>query len=265
MYSKLLIWSTINTKSAIHSNGRFSWFVCLPPDWQWRQSHFHSSWYFRAFSGGRSEDCSMSLSLRKMSGISMEIYCCLPKPHLLLTCHNVASAFFRRLERVEVIPPGNGSTGLWEGRSYPAHQPKRNWARSSRPCSGKTPGTLGTLGWRGWGWFYPRWGSAQPALALARVKWQRGGFLVEQRLEKADPKAPLSAEQTGWTPSLQWQWSSFNELKVSAAEVALLANRHGRPVLPTALPKHKGHSPSDAPAWGKQCKEKGVLFKMKIN
>lgn len=91
----------------------------------------------------------MSLSLRKMSGISMEIYCCLPKPHLLLTCHNVASAFFRRLERVEVIPPGNGSTGLWEGRSYPAHQPKRNWAKSSRPCSGKTPGTRGTLGWRG--------------------------------------------------------------------------------------------------------------------
>lgn len=84
----------------------------------------------------------MSLSLRKMSGILMEIYCCLPKPYLLLTCHNVASAFFGRLESVEVIPLGDGSTGLWEGRSYPARQPKRNpWAKSGRPCSGKTPRT----------------------------------------------------------------------------------------------------------------------------
>lgn len=24
-----------------------------------------------------------------------------------------------------MIPPGNGSTGLWEGRSYPALQPKK--------------------------------------------------------------------------------------------------------------------------------------------
>lgn len=170
---------TLNLQST--RSGRFSWFVCLPPDWQWRQSHFHSSWYFRAFSRGRSEDCSMSLSLRKMSGISMEIYCCLPKPHLLLTCHNVASAFFRRLERVEVIPPGNGSTGLWEGRSYPARQPKRNWAKSSRPCSGKTPRTLGTLGSRGMRLILSTLGlgTAPAPLALARVKWQRVGFLVK--------------------------------------------------------------------------------------
>lgn len=68
----------------------------------------------------------MALSLRKMSGILMEIYCCLPKPYLLLTCHNVASAFFRLLESVKLIPLGNGSTGLWEGRSYHACQWKRN-------------------------------------------------------------------------------------------------------------------------------------------
>lgn len=115
---------TLNLQPA--GNGRFSWFVCLPSDWQWRQSHFHRTWYFRAFSRGRSEGCSMALSLRKISGILMEIYCCLPKPYLLLTCHNVASAFFRLLESVKLIPLGNGSTGPCEGRSYHACQWKRN-------------------------------------------------------------------------------------------------------------------------------------------
>lgn len=74
--------------------------------------------YFRAFSRGRSEGCSTALSLRKMSGISTEIYCCLPKPYLLLTCHNVASAFFRLLESVKPTPQGNGSAGLCEVGRY---------------------------------------------------------------------------------------------------------------------------------------------------
>lgn len=92
----------------------------------------------------------MSLSLRKMSGILMEIYCCLPKPYLLLTCHNVASAFFGRLESVEVIPLGDGSTGLWEGRSYPARQPKRNpGLNPAGPALAKPRGHRGTLGLRG--------------------------------------------------------------------------------------------------------------------
>lgn len=62
----------------------------------------------------------MSLSLQKMSGILMEIYCCLPKPYLLLTCHNVASAFFRRLESVEVIPLGGlALRGFGKGGAIP--------------------------------------------------------------------------------------------------------------------------------------------------
>lgn len=47
----------------IHSKWQI-FLVPLPPsDWQWRQSHFHSSWYFRAFSRGRSEDWLLHVSL----------------------------------------------------------------------------------------------------------------------------------------------------------------------------------------------------------
>lgn len=133
---------TLNLQSTW--NGRFSWFACLPPDWQWRQSHFHSSWYFRAFSRGRSEDCSTSLSLQKMSGILMEIYCCLPKPYLLLTCHNVASAFLQASGEC-----GSDPTGGWLYRAWGREEPKRNWAKSSRPCSGKNPRTPGDPGLEG--------------------------------------------------------------------------------------------------------------------
>lgn len=147
---------TLNLQSA--RNGRFSWFVCLPSDWQWRQSHFHRTWYLRAFSRGRSEDCSTALSLRKMSGILMEIYCCLPKPYLLLTCHNVASAFFRLLESVKLISPGNGSTGLCEGRSYRACQWKRNTGLNpAGPALAKPPPTPRGVSARGrCGSFYLR-------------------------------------------------------------------------------------------------------------
>lgn len=117
----------------------------------------------------------MSLSLRKMSGISMEIYCCLPKPYLLLTCHNVASAFFRRLERVEVDP-----TGEWLYRAL---------GREELPCSpakkkgtglivaglalAKPQGQRGTLSSRGMWFILSTLGFsmalAPPALSLARV------------------------------------------------------------------------------------------------
>lgn len=112
----------------------------------------------------------MSLSLRKMSGILMEIYCCLPKPYLLLTCHNVASAFFGRLESVEVIPPGDGSTGLWEGRSYPARQPKRNpGLNPTGPALAKLCGHRGTLGLRGTWLVLPALGARHgPGAASAR-------------------------------------------------------------------------------------------------
>lgn len=132
------------------------------------------------------------------------------------------------------------------------------------PALAKPHGHWGPSARGGWGWFYPRWGSAQPQQVTERE------IPGEVKTGKSRSQgSPLwwtaNLVFTGWTPQFAGQWSSFNELKVSAAEVALLANRHGRPVPPTALPKHKGHSPSDAPAWGKQCKEKGVLFKMKIN
>lgn len=42
----------------------------------------------------------------------MEIYCCLRKPYLLLTCHNVASAFFRLLESVKWSPQGTALQGF---------------------------------------------------------------------------------------------------------------------------------------------------------
>lgn len=89
----------------------------------------------------------MSLSLRKMSGISMEICCCLPKPCLLLTCHNVASAFFRRLGRVEVIPPGNGSTGLLGREELPCS--KGTGLNLAGPALAKPQGHRGTRSLRG--------------------------------------------------------------------------------------------------------------------
>lgn len=56
----------------------------------------------------------------------------------------------RRLERVEVIPPGNGSTGLWEGRSYSAHQPKKGTGLNpAGPALAKPQGHQKTLRSRG--------------------------------------------------------------------------------------------------------------------
>lgn len=115
MYSKLLIWSTINTKSAIHSKWQIL-LVGLPPTRLTVKTVTLSQLVvFQSFLWREKWDCSMSPSLRKMSGISMEIDCCLPKPHLLLTCHNVASAFFRRLERVGWSHRGMALQGFGKG------------------------------------------------------------------------------------------------------------------------------------------------------
>lgn len=92
----------------------------------------------------------MSLSLRKMSGILMEIYCCLPKPYLLLTCHNVASAFFGRLESVEVIPPGTALRGFGKGGAIPLVSQKGTpGLNPAGPALAKPRGHQGTLGLRG--------------------------------------------------------------------------------------------------------------------
>lgn len=209
-------------------NGRFSWFVCLPPDWQWRQSHFHSSWYFRAFSRGRSEDCSMSLSLRKMSGISVEIYCCLLKLYLLLTCHNVASAFLQASGECGSDPTGNGSTGLWEGRSG-ARRPKRNWAKSGRPCSGKTPkDTEGPSARGGCGSFYHTRGTAWPRHLREVTDNGISGEVKIGKISSQDSSLHWTDDLvlTGWTPQFAVVMILLPsaELKVSAAEVTLLAN-----------------------------------------
>lgn len=76
----------------------------------------------------------MSLSLRKMSGILMEIYCCLPKLYLLLTMPHCCFCFLQA--------SGEGGSDPTQGWLYRAlgREPKRNWAKS-----GKTPR-------RGWGW-----------------------------------------------------------------------------------------------------------------
>lgn len=123
---------TLNLQST--RKGRFSWFVCLPPDWQWRQSHFHSSWYFRAFSRGRSEDCSMSLSLQKMSGILMEIYLLLSPEAVFAS--NMPQCCFCFLQASG--EGGSDPTREWLYRAL-GREPKRNWAKSGRSCSGKTP------------------------------------------------------------------------------------------------------------------------------
>lgn len=111
MYSKLLIWSTINTNSAICKTWQI-FLPCLPSDRQRRQPRFHRTWDFRAFSRGRCEDCSLALSLRKMSGISDGDLLLSPEAYSLLTCHNVASAFFRLLESVKRSPQETALQGF---------------------------------------------------------------------------------------------------------------------------------------------------------
>lgn len=65
--------------------------------------------------------------------------------------------FFRRLVSVEVIPPGDGSTGLGEGRSQ-----KGTGLNPAGPALAKTQGHWGTLGWRGMWLVLPHRGTARP-------------------------------------------------------------------------------------------------------
>jgi len=162
--------------------GRFPWLACRPSAWQWRQPHRHrTGGCFGAFSRGRSADRSTARSLHNTSGISTEIYCCLPKPYLLLTCHNVASAFFRLLEGAKPSPTGERLYGtLWreklsrlstrmERRAEPGAAPPRPRAATARARHGS---------------FHPR-GTTQTQ-HLQRLlwqglltKWKTTGFLVK--------------------------------------------------------------------------------------
>lgn len=147
MYSKLLIWSTINTKSAIYPLEMAD----FPGSSASHQTDSEDSHTFTArgiselsLEGEVRTDCSMSLSLWKMSGISMEIYCCLPKPCLLLSCHNVASAFFKASGEGGTDPTGEWLYRALGREELPCSSAKKgNWAKSSRPCSGRTPETPG--------------------------------------------------------------------------------------------------------------------------
>jgi len=153
MYSKLLIWSTINTKSAICK----TWQIFLPllPVWrQARQPHCHRTWDFRAFSRGRCEDCSLALSLRKTSGIFDGDLLLSPEAYLLLTCHNVASAFFRLQESVKWSPQGTALQGfvkledtrLLSGKEHGLSTAALPWHSPAlaQPCSGCTNSSPGS-------------------------------------------------------------------------------------------------------------------------
>lgn len=217
---------TLNLQST--RKGRFSCFICLPPDWQWRQSHFHSSWYFRAFSRGRSEDCSMSLSLRKMSGILMEIYLLLSPEAVFAS--NMPQCCFCFLQASG--EGGSDPTREWLYRAL-GREPKGTGLNPADPALAKPPGHR--RGWSsfyppwgvcgdeahfihaggswGWGSFYPPWVQHSPSTSSARpgkAGVMTVGFLVIESLEKPGPKAPLFAKQTkpdnfqAEAPSLQW-------------------------------------------------------------
>lgn len=141
MYSKLLIWSTINTKSAICK----TWQIFLPllPVWrQARQPHFHRTWDFRAFSRGRCEDCSLALSLRKMSGIFDGDLLLSPEALFASNMPQCCFCFLQTSGEREMIPPGNSSTGLCEVRRHEAAQWEGTRAEHGSPALAQPcPGT----------------------------------------------------------------------------------------------------------------------------
>lgn len=138
---------------------------------------------------------------------------------------------------------------------------KEHWAKSGRPCSGKTPWTPRDPRLEGDVARFTHTGATARPRHLQHsgflMKWQTKGFLVKQRLEESGPKAPLFTKQTkpdnlvftGWTPQFAavMKLLPSAEVNVSRAEAALLANRRGHPVPPTVLPKHKGHSQGTTP------------------
>lgn len=287
MYSKLLIWSTINTESAICKTWQI-FLPCLPSDRQRRQPRFHRTWDFRAFSRGRCEDCSLALSLRKTSGIFDGDLLLSPEAYLLLTCHNVASAFFRLQESVKWSPQGTALQGfvkledirLLSGKEHGlsaaallrGHSPAAR--TSSSPGSARrSPGLRGSL-----------CGVTQPHTFQRSfwqsflMKWNTMGFLIESRLENWVPRL-LFAERTKTYnllfPSRKTQFVVLRRFLHSAepnvSADRLLCGQTGttarfhRPFFLNTKNISKVQRPvKHALAWGKQCKEKGVLLKGKL-
>lgn len=89
---------------------------------------------------------------------------------------------------------------------------KEHWAKSGRPCSGKTSWTPRDPRLEGDVARFTHTGATARPRHLQHsgflMKWQTKGFLVKQRLEESGPKAPLFTKQTkpdnlvftGWTP-----------------------------------------------------------------
>lgn len=157
---------------------------------------------------------------------------------------------------------GAGATGLWEGRSYPARQPKRNTGLNpAGPALGKPRGHRGTLGLRGMWLVLPTLGLRHgPGTSSARgSSWsdRQRDFWWSKDWKNQVPRLLSSLNrQNRTTLYLQAEPPQFAavmkllpsaEVNVSRAEAALLANRRGHPVPPTVLPKHKGHSQGTTP------------------
>lgn len=290
MYSKLLIWSTINTKSAICK----TWQIFLPllPVWrQARQPHCHRTWDFRAFSRGRCEDCSLALSLRKMSGIFDGDLLLSPEALFASNMPQCCFCFLQTSGEREMIPPGNSSTGLCEVRRHEVPQWEGTRAEHgspalAQPCPGTAllrlhqqqpwlqPGARPAYAVRCAVWHRPTAFNAYSGKAFL-MKWKTKGFLIESRLESWVPRL-LFAERTKTYNLLFTSWKTqfavlrrFLHSAEPNASAALWANWHSRPVPPTFFLNRKNISQVQRPikhalAWGKQCKEKGVLLKGKL-
>lgn len=255
MYSKLLIWSTINTKSATREK-RQVFLVRLPSTrLTVKTATLHRTWCSGAVSRGRGEGCSSALSLGNTAGISVGIYCCLPKPYLRLTCHNVASAFFGLLESVRPIPLGNGCTGLCEGRSYHACQWERNTGLSPAGPALANPHRR-----QGESWLegdvapftVPHSPNASSACSGKVFSWseRQWDFWLSKDWKNRVPRLLFSKQTktynllfTGRKPQFVFLMKLLHsaELNASAAKMALSANWHDRLMPPTTLPKHKEH------------------------
>lgn len=284
MYSKLLIWSTINTNSAICKTWQI-FLPCLPSDRQRRQPRFHRTWDFRAFSRGRCEDCSLALSLRKMSGISDGDLLLSPEAYSLLTCHNVASAFFRLLESVKRSPQETALQGFVKpeetrllstkehGLSAKRGSPARGAAQLLAPAAALAPARrCPALAAHGAVRHRPTSSNARSDKVSS---WSERQWDFWSRLENWVPRL-LFAERTKnirpFIYKLKNPVCSLKEIpSLSRTERQLpdcsvgSSARFHRPFFLNTKNISKVQRPvKHALAWGKQCKEKGVLLKGKL-
>lgn len=209
----------------------------------------------------------------------MEIYCCLRKPYLLLTCHNVASAFFRLLESAKWSPQGMALQGFVRLEDKAPHW-KGTWAKCSSPAPAQPcSGTSEALAWP------TRRAVTQTHISSNAYSgkvfsWSEKtkGFLIKSRLENWVPRL-LFAERTKTYNLLFTSWKTqfvvlrrflhSAEPKASAARLLCGQNGTATRICQPFFLNTKNISKVQCPikhalAWGKQCKEKGVLLKGKL-